>query len=362
MDSVEFLRPRLRGSRFDNGEIPLEVLGDLVALGEMVLEVAKWRFLKENPQRQRIPRGFTDSVNLKLTRVERGSATPVISIAPRKPGSDRTSFPYQRFFDQAREDIANAIDAVDPDGPGDNNSHLPTKYFAYFNKIGRSLREDESLELPTPCRQTPARLTRQSRLKLVQISRIREFTQEVTLRGSISEVDQTEMTFELQPIYGHKVVGPIPEQHHDTVMEAFNGYRDGARVVVSGIGRYDHPNRLLILESAEQIDLLDPLDVPARLDELRSMEDGWLDGYGKAPDHRGLDWLTRTFERNYPDDLPLPYTYPTPEGGVQMEWSLNSNDISLEIDLFTHIGEWHHFDMNTDESHVRELDSDCPDT
>ena len=108
--------------------------------------------------------------------------------------------------------------------------------------------------------------------------------------GSISEVDQTEMTFELQPIYGHKVVGPIPEQHHDTVMEAFNGYRDGARVVVSGIGRYDHPNRLLILESAEQIDLLDPLDVPARLDELRSMEDGWLDGYGKAPDHRGLDW------------------------------------------------------------------------
>ena len=130
----------------------MEVLGDLVALGEMVQEVAKWRFLKENPQRQRIPRGFTDSVNLKLTRVERGSATPVISIAPRKPGSDRTSFPYQRFFDQAREDIANAIDAVDPDGPGDNNGHLPTKYFAYFNKIGRSLREDESLELPTPCR------------------------------------------------------------------------------------------------------------------------------------------------------------------------------------------------------------------
>ena len=129
MDSVEFLRPRLRGSRFDNGEIPLEVLVDLVALGEMVLEVAKWRFLKENPQRQRIPRGFTDSVNLKLTRVERGSATPVISIAPRKPGSDRTSFPYQRFFDQAREDIANAIDAVDPDGPGDNNGPPTNEVF-----------------------------------------------------------------------------------------------------------------------------------------------------------------------------------------------------------------------------------------
>ncbi len=128
----------------------MEVLGDLVALGEMVQEVAKWRFLKENPQRQRIPRGFTDSVNLKLTRVERGSATPVISIAPRKPGSDRTSFPYQRFFDQAREDIANAIDAVDPDGPGDNNSHLPTKYFAYFGKIAVACGKTNPWNSPHP--------------------------------------------------------------------------------------------------------------------------------------------------------------------------------------------------------------------
>ena len=90
MDSVEFLRPRLRGSRFDNGEIPLEVLGDLVALGEMVQEVAKWRFLKENPQRQRIPRGFTDSVNLKLTRVERGSGHARNKHCPEKArlGSD----------------------------------------------------------------------------------------------------------------------------------------------------------------------------------------------------------------------------------------------------------------------------------
>ena len=58
--------------------------------------------------------------------------------------------------------------------------------------------------------------------------------------------------------------------------------------------------------------MLDPLDVPARLDELRGMQDGWLEGDGKAPPHSGLDWLSGAFaKRGYPDDIPLPYTYPT---------------------------------------------------
>ncbi|MXY47133.1 MAG: hypothetical protein F4Y44_09140, partial [Chloroflexi bacterium] len=70
MPSKEFLRPRLQGRRFDDGGIPLEFLSDLAALQEMVLEVAKWRFLERNPERQRSPRGFTKDVHLKLTGLE----------------------------------------------------------------------------------------------------------------------------------------------------------------------------------------------------------------------------------------------------------------------------------------------------
>lgn len=60
---------------------------------------------------------------------------------------------------------------------------------------------------------------------------------------------------------------------------------------------------------------LDPLDVRARLDDLRALSDGWLDGTGVAPPHAGLDWLASAFDRHFPDDLPLPHLYPTPEGG-----------------------------------------------
>lgn len=89
------------------------------------------------------------------------------------------------------------------------------------------------------------------------------------------------------------------------------------------------------------------MDVAARLDEFRFMRDGWLDGEGYAPRRDGLDWLADAFECYYPDGLPLPYLYPTAEGGIQAEWSLGRHEISLEVDLNSKRAEWHDLDMDT---------------
>ena len=112
-----------------------------------------------------------------------------------------------------------------------------------------------------------------------------------------------------------------------------------------------------------------PLDVAARLDELREMQDGWADGmqiasdwgsgYGKAPDHAGLDWLAGAFERHYPDDLPLPHIFPTTEGGVEAEWTLGGHSIIFEIDLGARQGDWlrfHKDDENDEDSEILNLD------
>ncbi len=69
--------------------------------------------------------------------------------------------------------------------------------------------------------------------------------------------------------------------------------------------------------------LLDPLDVRLQLDDFRGMTDGWLDGAGLAPAPDFLDWLSSAFERLYRGDAAPPHLYPTEDGGVQAEWSLN---------------------------------------
>lgn len=71
-----------------------------------------------------------------------------------------------------------------------------------------------------------------------------------------------------------------------------------------------------------------------RLEELKAMKSGWLDGEGEALSREGMDWLGIFFE-NAPEGTLLPCLYPMPEGGVQAEWP---DDVSMEIDLARHIG------------------------
>ena len=175
----------------------------------------------------------------------------------------------------------------------------------------------------------------------------------IAIRGEVTELDQYGMTFKLQPIYGHnKVSGPVPDQYCDAFLKAFNGNKDHARVLIEGVaedvGKHNPKDGPLALKSVERVSILHPLDVPARLDELRNMQDGWLWVDGKAPPHRGLDWLSGAFERGYPDDLPLPYTTPTFDGGVQCEWTIGQFYIEIEIDLDTRKGDWMRFDEKSD--------------
>ena len=54
----------------------------------------------------------------------------------------------------------------------------------------------------------------------------------------------------------------------------------------------------------------------------------------------------------------MPYIYPTPKGRVLAEWSLQSNEASLEIDLEHHTAEWHLLDMDTDQGEMCDLNLD----
>ena len=106
--------------------------------------------------------------------------------------------------------------------------------------------------------------------------------------------------------------------------------------------------------------ILDPLDVTARLDELRSLSNGWLEGVGIALDAAGLDWLNEAFETQYSDELPLPYLYPTEEGGVRAEWPVGNTETSLDVDLTSKRAFWHELNLDSDADDTKELDLSEP--
>ena len=327
----EFLKPRLDGKRFDEHTLPLEILKDFTALEEMIVEVAKWKFRQAHPNSKRIQRNFSKGLELHLAQVEEGSSLAAIVLM------FSGLFPTENavYLEQARAEIIDSISQVEQGRlPG-----LPAHLLSYFDRFGRGLREGESMAF---VREGGAKvtLTPDVRKRLIKSAKVDVWTEEVALRGRISEADQSRQSFELELRDGTKLPAPLADQHLDTVLEAFKNYRHGDHVLIQGIVKKDRLDRLKAFESVEHISPLDSLDITLRLEELAELKDGWLDGKGHVPAPEKLHWLANTFDNHFGADLSLPHLYPTPEGGIQAEWSLGNWEATLEINLDTQAGEY----------------------
>ncbi len=341
-----FLRPRLTGSRFDEHTLPLDLLKDFAVLEEMLIEVAKRQYLAEHPGRKRTPKGFTSGLELHLSSVEEGSAIAVITLAFAAlfPPNDA------QYLERAREQIVETIASVEQGGQPSMSPEL----LRYFDRFGRTLRNGEAIEFTRNNGQIAA-LTPATRELLLQASQAEVWTEEVTFKGCIPEVDQANFSFELELRDGNKLKAPLLDAHCTTVLEASMGYRSGTMVYIKGVIQRDRAGKPKIFESVEHITQMDPLDIEARLEELAQLEDGWLDGKGLALNKNALSILARAFDEYFSPYLGLPYLYPTPEGGVQAEWTLGQWEVSLEIALPSMIAEYQAVNINTNESHELEL-------
>ncbi|WP_328985844.1 OB-fold nucleic acid binding domain-containing protein [Thiorhodovibrio winogradskyi] len=347
----EYLRPKLLGGRFDHHRLPLEVLKDFSALEEMIVAVAKWQYLQTHQDRERVPRGFSGSIQLALTAIEEGSTIPVIALSM-SPGSHASNLQY---FERARDLIINTMFAMQQQSP----CAIPTKLLSYFDRFGRSLKEEECIEFTASNGQTVV-YNQQIRHDLIRASQIESWSEDAVLRGRIAEVEAGRSCFELELRDGTRISGPIPLQHQEVAFKGLLEYQVGTAVAVQGVVKKDRHDRILKIESIEDLTILDPLDVVFRLEELSALKPGWLDGRWTAVSSQGLHWLAGAFEHYYDTDLPLPYLYPTAEGEIRAEWSFDHHEVSLDVDLETKRGLFHALDLvaETDKAFQAALDSE----
>jgi len=340
-----FLEPKLSGTRFDAHSVPLEILKDFAALQEMLVEVAKWKYKVANPSRERIPHNFTEGLDLHLESVGEGSA--VLKIALVFSGLFATGN-NMVHFENARTEIVQAIASADKD----ITPTMPAHLLSYFDRFGRGLRDGESIAFKNG--EDSAILTPEVRKRLIRSAHVDEWTDEISIRARIPEVDVKKNSFELELNDGSRVKASINDNYRDVVLGALNAYHNEAYVLVKGIVTMDRQNRPKVFESIEHITPLDPLDVSLRVDQLAELQDGWLDGKGIAPEKNKLFRLASLFDAYFDEDLPLPYLYPTPEGAVQAEWTLGSWEATLEIDLSRFDGAFHALN-DSDHTDVEEV-------
>jgi hypothetical protein len=344
----DFLSPKLEGQRFVGHSVPLDLLNDFAALQQMLVEVAKWRFLEDNPSRQRTPRNFTADFDLHLTGIEKGSAVLKISliVASLFPSGN------QEYLQKARTYIVEAIAAAETG----LQPSLPPYLLSYFDRFGRGLKAGESMVFDRGSGK--ARLDSAVRQRLVRYSQATEFTDEALVYARVSEVDKRNGTFEMELLNGQRIGGPLREPCESAVMDALKTYgkREAQVISVQGVAKFEMGGKLSAFETVEHVTLTDPLDIDRRIAELSHLGDGWLDGQGRGLDSDGLRHAGARFRTRFDPTLPPPYLYPTLEGDLRAEWTFAGVEVSLDINLANLTGQYSALEVATGEATENTLD------
>ncbi|MGN8059710.1 hypothetical protein ACTJKN_25765 [Pedobacter sp. 22163] len=344
-DIKHFLSPRLTGKRFDEHSVPVEILQDFAALQELMTEIAKDFYLQQNPARKRVPKGFAEGVTLNLEKVEEGSAILKFLLAANLMASSilgENSNQYS-YFEKAKEKVIEVINAAE--NGKDVKGLLSDKQLTYFHRIGRSLKDDETIFINPESTSQVAKLSKTTRHKiLLSASDNATYTDTFDITALITSIDKSDKTFSLL-INNSKISAKLNSQNFKTVVETFKALYSDVYVNVVGEGVFDARDKIIKIDSIDKMEILNPLDVSLRLNELSLLQDGWYNSSGRAPLKQALITFENTYSRYYPHDLPLPAIFPTLEGNIQLEWTTETFEISLEVDLDTFSAEL--FSVNT---------------
>lgn len=351
---IEFFTPRYDGDRFAEHRLPIDLVEDLPVLKEMTVEMAKFLYRQKNPERERIPKNFTSGISFELESLGEGSTIPKIVLICQPSGMFPN--PSVEYFKEAKEQIINVIQAAEDDA--DINSFAPNNVLRHFSKFGRKLAVDEYIDF-TPELEKKARFTKESRKKIIQASSsTKEYTDDITLRGHISELDLKNKTFHIELINGKRLITQYPEESEDILTKALSTFNKPSKqkILLESSVRFSRTDSILKIEETKNIIDLDFNDIPFRLEEIANLKRGWFNGFGKEFDSIKLDELANSFENKFNGELPLPSVYPTPDNNIQFEWDLGDFDVSLLVNLNDDFdGEIHILNHKSDEDSSKAL-------
>lgn len=348
MPSNLFLQLRLVGNRFEGHSVPLAFLPGLAPLQALIVEAAKVEYLRNHVGRKRVPKGFERSMELKLTSIKRGSVQLDVDLD--KPEDSPLHSNQEGYFLRARDQLLATLQEAEKDELVAYPT-LSKGMLSQFDKFAKSILDDEEIHLVNPSGNVNGGVS--AKFSIAIARRLKnaaptdgETTQQIQIRGSIPELDQASMKLQILPVNGSIIEAYFAADHLDSALKVFNGYRRGCQADFHGIGRVNSAGRVVEITSLSQLNIIDiPSDISLQLDDIRALKHGWLDGEGRAPSHSGIDWIESRMHRYLTADFPRPYLYPTEAGGVQLEWSIESNEISIEVNLESHSGVWHQLNL-----------------
>lgn len=361
MPKGSFLQLRLAGDRFSDHSVPFDTLLGIAQFKALIVEASRLEYLKHQKHRKRIPRGFSQSIELKLTSIEAGSAQ--VGIGLELSGTQSLIANQESYFARGRDSLIRTIQKAGNEEKMEG-VEVSRKMSNGFDSIAKILEDGEELHVIRPNGTANEReravFTKEIAARLRNTSANDDaVSADIETCGYISEFNQENNTFRLRLHDGTKFNPSISAELLETALDVFNGYRRGLQAHFRGTGLKNSAGRIVEVNKITHLHIMDdPLNISHQLDDIRKLSNGWLDGEGAAPSRDGINWIESKLHRHIPSDFPPIYLYPTETGGILIEWSIESNEASIEVDLESRIGIWHELNVQSGEDDEREFNLD----
>lgn len=240
-----------QGGRFVDHGIDLDVIEELVRFRNIVVDLAKILWKRNNPDKQRLPRNFEESLALKFYEVLPNCATIPLARGDRQDDTQSSSR-IEDEFDQAADLLLETIEAAGADRPIPRA--FPAELLDRFNDYGKSLRNDEWIEQRRSEKGVAARYDANVRKKLCE-SILADYEADVDLVGTVTmaRVSSPRMAIELKD--GGEVEAVFDPGDEDKITTALKNHAQ-AKVRVIGAGRFSSDGQLKRILSIKQLILL----------------------------------------------------------------------------------------------------------
>lgn len=223
------------GPRFEDAGLELDVLSELLAYRKLLVETAKELWRSENRERQRLPKGFEESIRLKFYSIESGSA--VVPIKRVVAHDDSILFaPPHRIdeIDEAAQLIDETIAAVSEDRAIPDR--MPKSALPLLAALGENLREDESIATRAVRSARPAKLTREARTRIERrLDAVYE--DRVEIFGEVRSADIDQRQFAIRDSAGAKIPAKFRPEHEAEITEALHDHAS-CRISIVGAGEF----------------------------------------------------------------------------------------------------------------------------
>lgn len=359
---------RFIGERFETQGIPVDVLDEARICQQILLSRARNLYLQDHPETARVPPGFEADHRVRLLNIEEGSSVMVF-VADRDPS--KLAMKQDHYLESAAEEVSTLIDT----GSSEDDSRNGKLDYSDFSRFGHTLEKNDQMLFRAG--QASAVLDYQGVRRLHARARVKrdQPQRSPTVRvGTVNALDAPSKTIQLQSIES-----AAPETLEYESEAVFAHLRDAIE--------FERTGRTFVVclpqaspQNGEADDERHSVDMVSRAEVVR--DEKAIERYGticerlRSFSHPSGRQSTHAEDRPDPSEaacdvarelvghvlcaaLPLPYVYPLPEGGVSLEWGLNTIGINAEvlndaatIDLML----WHRSDDKTSDAEFRSSD------